>query len=297
MAIVRKLTLLALTVCLLGACCASSSFAALIVGALGKTNSLYTVSDSGTVTSLPLTGVAFTQQLAPVVYGGDVYVTNASSVLKISGSGVVTNYASGFSNAYGLAADSLGNLYVANQSGTTISKIATGGTVTTYGTGLSGPQGLAFDSLGNMWVTGSAGGIYKIAPGGGAATLAASTGTNLQAAAFDSLGNMYVGYGGSNLAKVTFSSPGVYGSINTTFASIANSRGVAIDSSDNIFAVSQNGFVQKFTTAGGTGTTFATGLTSNPWFVTVGTVPEPGTYALLAVGAGLLLLRRRQSHR
>lgn len=272
---------------------AAPARAALIVGALSQTNKIYTISDTGVVTNNTLTGTTFTQQLAPVVVGGNVYVTNASSLYKITSGSVVSSFASGFSNAYGITADSLGNLYVANQSSTTVSKVTPGGVVSTYGTGMTGAQGVAFDSIGNLYVTTSSGGLYKVAPGGGAGSLVVNTAQNQQACAFDSAGNLYFPNGGTSIAKVTFTSPGVYGSINTTWGTISNGRGLAIDGSDNIFAVSQSGFVQKYTTAGGPGTSFATGLTGNAWFVTVGALPEPASFGSLAV-AGVGLIRRRR---
>ena len=79
-----------------------------------------------------------------------------------------SEFASGFGNAYGIALDAAGNIYVANQSGSTISKVTPGGTVSTFASGITAPQGLAMDSAGNLYATTTSGGqIVMVTPGGG----------------------------------------------------------------------------------------------------------------------------------
>src|SRR5947207_14497202 len=116
---------------------------------------------------------------------GNVYVgdTNNFTVRKITPAGVVTTLAglagkhdyadgtgsdAGFGNLFGIAADSAGNVYVADNTYSTIRKITPGGVVTTLaGTpGISGsadgtgsaarfnsPRGIAIDSTKNLYVT------------------------------------------------------------------------------------------------------------------------------------------------
>jgi sugar lactone lactonase YvrE len=136
---------------------------------------------------------------------GNVYVadTDNSTIRKITPGGVVstlaglagsTGSADGAGSAarfyypYGVAVDSLGNLYVADSWNSTIRKITSGGVVSTLagqagslgsddGTGsdarFSDPSGLAVDSSGNVYVDDTLNNtIRKITPGGVVSTLA-----------------------------------------------------------------------------------------------------------------------------
>src|SRR5438874_5814758 len=116
---------------------------------------------------------------------GNVYVadTNNYTVRKITPAGVVTTLAgfagfhdysdgtgsnAGFGNLFGIAADSAGNVYVADNTYSTIRKITPAGVVTTLagtpgisgnadGTGsgarFSSPRGIAIDGAKNLYVT------------------------------------------------------------------------------------------------------------------------------------------------
>ena len=76
----------------------------------------------------------------------------------------------------------------------------TGGT--TFATGFSNATGLAFDSSGNLYVTnnvgGSGGSVAKVPPGGGSSSPFASGFANPSGLAFDSSGNLYVAVAGGN---------------------------------------------------------------------------------------------------
>src|SRR5438477_264154 len=135
---------------------------------------------------------------------GNVYVadTNNYTVRKITPAGVVTTLAgfagfhdysdgtgsnAGFGNLFGIAADSAGNVYVADNTYSTIRKITPAGVVTTLaGTpGISGsadgtgsaarfnsPRGIAIDSTKNLYVTDQNNQtIRKITPAGVVTTL------------------------------------------------------------------------------------------------------------------------------
>ncbi len=52
----------------------------------------------------------------------------------------------------GLAFDAAGNLYVANDSNSTVSEVTPAGVVSTFASGFDDPDGLAFDSAGNLYV-------------------------------------------------------------------------------------------------------------------------------------------------
>jgi sugar lactone lactonase YvrE len=136
---------------------------------------------------------------------GNLYVadTTNSTIRKITAGGVVTTlagtagvtgHANGTGSAaqfyypFGVAVDSAGNVYVADNGNSTIRKITPGGVVTTLagtagsygsadGTGPAAqfnyPQGVAVDSVGNVYVADTFNSeIRKITPGGVVTTLA-----------------------------------------------------------------------------------------------------------------------------
>lgn len=127
---------------------------------------------------------------------GNLYVTDASMVRKVTPSGDVTTFASGsgLGNLHGIAMDSSGNLYVANAVYSTILKITSAGVVSTFaGTfGVSGsadgsgtaatfnyPYGLATDSANNVYVTDRNNHtVRKITPTGDVTTYAGLAGAS-----------------------------------------------------------------------------------------------------------------------
>jgi hypothetical protein len=170
---------------------------------------------------------------------GNVYVADSfnETIRKITPAGVVTTLAgtagmagstdgtgpaARFAVAWGLAADGVGNVYVADTGNDTIRKITAAGVVTTVA-GMAGMQGsvdgmgtaarfnspfsVACDSAGNVYVAdGDNDSIRKMTPDGTVSTLAGTTGINgsadgvgaaarfsgPQGVATDSAGNVYV---------------------------------------------------------------------------------------------------------
>ncbi len=96
---------------------------------------------------------------------------------------------------HGLAFDSSGNLYVANQINGTIEKFDSSRNGTIFASGLDHPEGLAFDSSGNLYVA-DWGSIDKFDSGGNMSTFASGL-DYPEGLAFDSSGNLYVADGGS----------------------------------------------------------------------------------------------------
>ena len=238
---------------------------------------------------------------------GKLYTANsgANTVTKFTTGGVGSVFGStGLTSPHGVAFDRAGNLYVANSSGQSIEKYTPGGAASVFvppGSGLSTPIGLAFDrndflyeaDLGDnrIWKF-TLGGVGSIFASGG--LLNKPTGL-----AFDSAGNLYVGnLGDFTILKFTI------GGVGSVFASTGGLSpvGLAFDDAGMLFAVFNNGLIQKFNSLG-VGTVFATGL-NNPQYLAFTTdagvplklanqTPEPASAALLGLGALLLAARRR----
>jgi sugar lactone lactonase YvrE len=244
---------------------------------------------------------------------GNLYVANVN---LNNGNSTIEKYTSGGGSLFanpgvapaGLAFDSAGNLYVANDDTiNTIGKYTPDGGGSVFANaGLNVPEGLAFDSAGNLYVANLFGNsIVKYTPGG-VGSIFASTGlSDPTGLAFDSAGNLYVAnVGNSTIEKFT---PGGVGSVfaSNEFGSIgvgsgtpiimdlSNPEGVAFDSAGNLYAANAgNGTIEEFT-PDDVGSLFASGL-NNPSFIAIVPAPEPSTLALLTLGLPSLLAIRRK---
>ncbi len=224
---------------------------------------------------------------------GNIYVADRDNHLirRITSSGVVTTFAglagvagsidgigvaARFNAPTGLAADSLGNIYVADRGNSIIRKITSSGAVTTFA-GLAGssgsidgtgnnarldPDGIAVDAAGNLYVTEPYyNTIRKITPEGVVTTIAGKAGfsgrtdgvgdearfSTPQGIAVDALGNLFVTDTWNDaIRKVT--SAGV-----TTTLVLPESSfyGIAIDTSANLFVTHRyNSTIYKITSTG-----------------------------------------------
>jgi sugar lactone lactonase YvrE len=180
---------------------------------------------------------------------GNLYVvdTNNHRIRRITPEGVVTTFAGSssgstdgigtnatFNGPTGIVVDSVGNLYVVDQSNHRIRRITQAGVVTTFAGSLSNstgstdgvgtnasfnfPSDIAFDSSGNMYVTDqSNNSIRRITPSGVVTTFAGSLlnssgstdgiGTNARfntphGIAVDSVGNVYVADRGNHRIRI-----------------------------------------------------------------------------------------------
>jgi sugar lactone lactonase YvrE len=239
---------------------------------------------------------------------GNVYVsdTNNNVIRKITPAGVVTTFAglvpyvgwgngtgagAEFNTPFGIAVDSNGNVYVADQGNTDIRKISPGGTSTTLAgqqgggnadgsgsaAGFDFPTGAAADTSGNIYIADEqndeirkmtpSGTVSTVAGAGGSAGATDATGTSAQfdfpfGVAVDGSGNTYVADATNNtIRKIT--SSGVV----TTLAGLAGSPGsvdgtgsaarfdqpigVAVDGNGNVYVSEQrNATIRKITPAG-----------------------------------------------
>jgi len=201
-------------------------------------------------------------------------------------------------------------LYVANYSDNTIEKFTAGGVASVFAsTGLSAPFGLAFDNAGNLYASNASynnNTIEKFTPGG-VASVFASTGLNGPfGLAFDSVGNLYA----ANLVDNTIEkfTPGGVASVFASTGLRSPSFSLAFDSVGNLYAANYaDNTIEEFTPGGvasvfaNTGLNYPTALafttdSGTPLAMPNQVVPEPGTWALLALSAPALLgaMRRRQ---
>jgi len=207
-----------------------------------------TLAGSGSPGSANATGTAasFNQPVGIAVdSSGNVYVGDSHSFLirKVTSGGVVTTLAgsgssgsanatgtaASFDNPFGVAVDSSGNVYVADNWNNLIRKITPGGVVTTLaGSGSPGsanrtgtaasfktPNGIAVDSSGNVYVADfgnnlireiTSGGVVTTLAGSGSLGSANATGTAASfngpaGIAVDASGHVYVGDSGNDLVR------------------------------------------------------------------------------------------------
>ena len=202
-----------------------------------------------------------------------------------------TGAAARFQSPRGIAVDSNDNVYVADSGNSTIRKITSAGVVTTFagtagqqgsadGTGAAArfqyPAGIAVDSNGNAYVSDTYNHTVRKITSAGVVTIFAGTAGQRGSAdgagadarfqypggiAVDSSANVYVGdWGNRSIRKITPAglvttiAGGVSGGSadgNGAAASFNGVRGVAVDSSGNIFVADEdNSTIRKITPSG-----------------------------------------------
>ena len=220
---------------------------------------------------------------------GNVYVAdNGNGLIRvITPAGVVSTLAGGgtgtgtngigtaasFTNPYGVAVDTAGNVYVADAGDNMIRLIVSGGVVSTFagqltpgsanGVGTAAsfnfPDGIAVDTLGNVYVADADNQLIReITPGGVVSTLAGSgvsgssngTGTAASfyfphALAVDTSGNLYVADTSNYMIREitpggvvsTLAGSGAVGAVNTNglCASFNLPWGVGVDQTGNVY--------------------------------------------------------------
>ena len=129
---------------------------------------------------------------------GNIYATNtstASSIVKISPTGVVSTFVSGYSLGYGLAIDAQDNLYsyssvVANAA--TVLKITPDGTVTPLATVGGAVKGLAIGPDGQLYVVDAANALSRIHADGRVELVTRNGITNARGLTIDANGYFYI---------------------------------------------------------------------------------------------------------
>ena len=122
-------------------------------------------------------------------------------------------FATGLPGPTGVAFDSAGNLYAANEANNTIAKITPGGVVSIFASGLNGPNGLAFDRAGNLFVTNTGSSNIVKFTLDGTGSVFANFGLAGSGLAFDNVGNLYVPGVVNNMVTIEKFTPGGVGSV------------------------------------------------------------------------------------
>jgi DNA-binding beta-propeller fold protein YncE len=220
----------------------------------------------------------------------NLYVGNNlfGSIWKYTPSGQASSFATvGISGARGLAFGLDGYLYVANNTGNYITRFNQSGQYTVV-SGATAPIGLAIDPVGDLYYA-SGGNVMRFS--GGTTTQFATGFNNPQGLTFDDSGNLFVSnFGNNSISKVTPS-----GEV-STYASPATSAGLAgpigLDWFEgSLYVVSSGSGTLSRIDSAGRGSIVASGFL-NP--VSAVVVPEPGSLALVLLGAGLFVYRQRR---
>jgi DNA-binding beta-propeller fold protein YncE len=129
------------------------------------------------------------------------------------------------------------------------------------------------------------------------ATFVSSSLNNPQGLAFDSSGNLYASNSGDNTIS-KFDSAGLFKS--SISSNLSSPQGLAFDSSGNLYAVNAgNDSISKFNSDGNFVTRWFTTATPRSIAFKPVAVPEPSTYALGAIAAGVMaaIARRRKARK
>lgn len=198
---------------------------------------------------------------APSSRAATLYVTDGhnNTVTTVGPGGSTTGgtpFISGLNAPDGIAFDSTGNVYVANNSGNKVSKYSSTGSLinASLGGSISSPTGVAVDSSGNVYA-GTQDDVIKVTPGGTQSTFGPIDQDifRAQGVAIDNVGNVYVA--GASQTIVELNSSG-----NETNFSFGGSLGegapvdLAFDSSGNLYVdmdlIGGNAQILKITSSG-----------------------------------------------
>jgi sugar lactone lactonase YvrE len=226
-------------------------------------SSIRKITSAGVVTTLVLSAgdaysSAFNSHPAGISFDavGNLYVPDQyyNVIKKITPAGLMTSFAGGdawvpvgsidgtgaaarFNGPSGTVVDSSDNIYISDTFNNSIRKISSAGVVTTVATGFYQAHGIALDSSGNLYVADTYNCLIKKITSGGVVTTLAGGGAGNPGACCNSVVDA-----------------------TGTAASFCNPRGVAVDSSNNVYvADTDNNLIRKITPSGFVTTIAGTG--------------------------------------
>jgi streptogramin lyase len=263
----------------------------------GVKATVYSASDTQIVATVPsLCGSGkVSVTINGTSYAGPVFTYDTVYAIK--------PLATGLNNPQHIAADSNGNIYVANFGDGTISKISSDGTLTTFASGFMLPHGVTTDSKNNVYVAANpgSGAIYEISPAGVVDSLAA-TATYLWGITADAEGNLYAIGDNGSISYVTKVTP--TGSISTLGGGVGTgiSTGICVNSAGTLYVAQDHATLYAVSSSGSVSSLVLSGNTTgmSPSDVTVNTngdfyitsygnssiyqVPPSGVASVIATG-------------
>jgi len=200
----------------------------------------------------------------------------AMAILRASTQSIV---ASGLTTPSQIAADSVGNIYIADSGAGKVLKYPGG---TSVGTGLTAPTGVAADGAGNVYI-GDAGKVIKVPVQGAQTVLKSGLGSPLNLAV-DGAGNVYAADPQNGRVVKVLNAPTAAilpGYTATAGAGFTHPTAVAVDQQGNLFVVDGQNLIEV--TTGGAQTTITSQLGS-----VTGLAVDPSGSVYVAQSTGLL---------
>ncbi|MDT5256771.1 MAG: serine/threonine protein kinase, bacterial, partial [Mycobacterium sp.] len=152
----------------------------------------------------------------------------------------------GFSGASGMAADSAGNVYVADTGNNRVLELAAGSNAQKVlpFTDLKYPKGVAADATGNVYVTdGGNHRVVKLAAGSNTQTVVPFTATGPAEVAVDNAGAVYITDGTTK--QVLKLAAGSDAQVVVPFTGLNHMSGLAADGAGNVFVIDDNSVADK----------------------------------------------------
>lgn len=262
----------------------------------GTSGAIYDYTTNGAWGALPNTALSRFLGGMAVDSKGNLFIVDSgnASIYEYSTFKIQSTFATGVSNAWGIAFDTSGNLYVT--SGGDILEYTTNGVESTFATGLYGLRNLAFDGAGNLYATAltsnAATGLITKYTTNGTQSIFATGLHNPQGLGFSTDGNLFVAdTSANNIGSVyEYTTNGVQ----STYATGLNAaNGITFDTSGNLYVANRPNVI-KYTTNNVYSLIINSGEISGNLAWSPYPIPEPSSYVLLGLAALALIVAYRK---
>jgi streptogramin lyase len=267
-----------------------------VLGATGATDTFSAALGMAKNPGAAAVTALYAQSTAQAPFQPSLVLTTAPKDFTVAVS--VAGTGNALATPYGIAIDSVGDAWVANESGNTVTVFSPVGSQTANqgATGLVGPQGVAIDNSGNVWVANTAGNsAIKFATSAGGVI----TGTSIYtvgglsapvAVSIDQAGDAwFANFNGNSVTELNSAGASMNGSPLTAGGGISVPSGIMV-SPAGVFVTSGSGSVLKLSSSGALVSTLNDGTLQGPVAVSVdstGRVVASGFTTGTVVGGGL----------